>query len=387
MTVPRVGMVLNTMGLGGVPEVALQLMRHLPRDRFDLALCILKREATPDAARTDRQARFEALGVSVHYATDSSGKLEAVADVARWLDAERIAVLHTHSYRPNVYARLAGALCRPNGLRVVAHYHNHYDDKWNRDPVMLTFERQLAAGTDAMIAVSESVRGHVAARIGIGEGRVDVVSNGVDVTAFDGVDRAAARASLGLDGTRPVLGLIGRVCEQKGHEDFVEAAIRLAASHPDALCLMVGHLEDVALCERLRQRIETAGRGDHIRFLGHRTDIAGVYAALDVVVAPSRWEGFGLMLVEAMAAGRPVVASRVGAIPEVVREGETAILVPPRDPAALADALAALLADPVRQGALAAAGLREHGRFSWTGAAERVATIYDRVLAVDRGRP
>lgn len=374
-------MVLNTMGLGGVPEVAYQLIRHLQHHHFAFHLCILKDDARPDPARAGRQARFEALGVKIHCATASSGKMEGVAEVARWLDAEGIDILHTHSYRPNVYARLAGALCRPNGLRIVAHYHNQYDDKWDSEPAMLLLEKQLARGTDAMIAVSESVRSHVAERIGVAVDRFDVVRNGVDTAQFQGIDRAEARQALGLDEDRTLAGLIGRVCEQKGQEDFVEAAIALSEDHPGTEFLMAGDIEDRALHQRLSQRIATAGLSDRIRFTGHVTAIATLYAALDMVVAPSRWEGFGLMLIEAMAAGRPVIAARVGAIPEVVRDGETAILVPPRDAAALRAAMASLISDRAKRDALAAAGSLHQAQFSWSVAAERVAAIYRRMLA------
>lgn len=381
MTRPKIGMVLNTMGLGGVPEVAYQLMRHLSRARFELALCVLKHDvSTAAAARAAREARFAALDVPVYYAAASSAKLDAIAAVGKWITESRIDLLHTHSYRPNVYARLAGMVCRPRGLRIVAHYHNQYADKWDREPLMLTFEQQLAAGTDAMIAVSASVRSHVATCLGVDASRIDVVSNAVDVAAFDGGDRVAARAALGVDGDQPVLGLIGRVCRQKGQDTFVDAALRLVGRHPEAVFLMAGDLEDSALHQALAARVAEAGHTDSIRFLGHRTDIAAVYAGLDVVVAPSRWEGFGLMLVEAMAAGKPIVASRAGAIPDIVREGETGTLVPADDVAALADAIDGLLASPARRRAFAAAGPAAAAAFSWPVAAGQLADVYDRVI-------
>ncbi len=373
-------MVLTTMGFGGVPEVVFQLMRNLPRDRYATSLCVLKREADADNVCDQRRDRFAELGFDVHYAAESSRKLETVASVAQWIEDQELDVLHTHSNRPNVIGRMAGTLCRSSGLRIVAHYHNQYDDKWERDPAMLAFERRLAHTTDAMIAVSESVRQHVAANIGVPSSRLDVIGNGVDAAAFASGDRSSARAVLGVDDGLLLVGLVGRITEQKGQEDFVAAALRLCAVRGDVQFWMVGFAEDHALHQRLLQVVTDAGMAARIRFLGNRDDMARIYAALDLVVAPSRWEGFGIMLIEAMAAGRAIVASDTGAIPEIVRDGETAVLVPPRDVDALVAAMDALLRDPARRALLGAAGRRRGREFGWGAVTEKVAAVYERIL-------
>ena len=376
----HVGMVLTTLGHGGVPEVVYQLMRGLPTDRFCAHLCVLKREEDASNVCPERAERFSAAGLDVSFAHDSSRKIETVASVADWIADRGIALLHTHSNRPNVVGRMAGALFRSQGLAVVAHYHNQYDDKWERDPAMLSLERRLVASTDAMIAVSESVRRHVADNIGVDEQRIDVIPNGVDASAFTGVDRNDARRALLLDATRPVVGLIGRITEQKGQDDFVEAALAIAVERPEPMFVMVGFAEDAELQQRLRQKIAVFGLSDRIRFLGNRDDMASVYAALDLVVAPSRWEGFGMMLIEAMAAGRPIVATRVGAIPEIVRDGRTGVLVEPRDAQALARAITGMLDDPQRRIAMGEAGRLESIRYGWSSATAQTAAVYERAL-------
>ena len=376
----HVGMVLTTLGHGGVPEVVYQLMRGLPTDRFCAHLCVLKREEDASNVCPERAERFSAAGLDVSFAHDSSRKIETVASVADWIADRGIALLHTHSNRPNVVGRMAGALFRSQGLAVVAHYHNQYDDKWERDPAMLSLERRLVASTDAMIAVSESVRRHVADNIGVDEQRIDVIPNGVDASAFTGVDRSDARRALLLDATRPVVGLIGRITEQKGQDDFVEAALAIAVERPEPLFVMVGFAEDAELQQRLRQKIAVFGLSDRIRFLGNRDDMASVYAALDLLVAPSRWEGFGMMLIEAMAAGRPIVATRVGAIPEIVRDRRTGVLVEPRDAQALARAITGMLDDPQRRIAMGEAGQLESIRYGWSNATAQTAAVYERAL-------
>lgn len=373
-------MVLTTMGFGGVPEVVFQLMRGLPRERFATSLCVLKREEEQSNVCGERRDRFAEAGFDVHYAHDSSRKIDTVASVADWIESRGIELLHTHSNRPNVVGRMAATLFHGSGLAVVSHYHNQYDDKWERDPAMLSLEKRLVASTHAMIAVSGSVRHHVASRIGVGEDLVDVVPNGVDASKFVCADRSAAKRALGLDERRPVVGVVGRITEQKGQEDFVEAALQLAIERTEPQFVMVGFAEDAALQQRLRQRIAVFGLSDRIRFLGNRDDMAEVYGALDIVVAPSRWEGFGMMLVEAMAAGRPIVAARAGAIPEIVRDGTSGVLVEPRDPAALGAAIARLLDDPARREELGARGRVDSERFGWSRCCDQTASVYERAL-------
>jgi glycosyltransferase involved in cell wall biosynthesis len=147
----------------------------------------------------------------------------------------------------------------------------------------------------------------------------------------------------------------------------------LRQSLPNAVVLMIGAAEDKALQGRLAERIATEGATSRIRFCGHMPDIAPAYAGLDILAAPSRWEGFGLMLVEAMAAGLPIVATNTGAIAEVT--GRAARLVPVGDPAALAAAIASF--DPAARTRAAEAGLLRARSFDWATAGARLAGFYD----------
>ncbi|MCU0800998.1 MAG: glycosyltransferase [Rhodobacteraceae bacterium] len=370
MTARKVAMVINALGSGGVPEAVLNLCTHLPRERYAPQVFALKPE---DGQDSGTRHRFAAAGVPVTVATATDGKIGTVAELADWLSDQGIAILHSHSYRPNLYARMAGAICRPRGLHIVAHYHNQYDDKWPAGSPALRLERQLAGVTDAMIAVSDNVRSHVAQAIGVDESRIRLVPNGIAADKVRKLDRATARRQMGLQPGDLAIGVIGRICAQKGQEDMVEAALLLRQTRPEAVVLLIGAAEDAALSSRLAARIAAAGASTTIRFIGHMPDIAPAYAALDILAAPSRWEGFGLMLVEAMAAGLPVVATDAGAIAEVT--GGAAQLVPIGDPTAMAAALAAL--DMQKRTALAKAGLARAQAFQWPAAAARLAAIYD----------
>jgi glycosyltransferase involved in cell wall biosynthesis len=374
---PVVAHVLNAMGLGGVPQVALQLLRRLPPDRFDLRVYSLRRAAGDEDARDALRMRLEEHGVPVVFPR-VKGSMLVVADLCDWLVTEGVDLVHTHSYRPNLQGRLAALPLRENGVRIVAHYHSAHDDKRDRDGT-LTLERSLTAVTDRVVACSQAAGDHVADLLGVPPERLTVVHNAVDTARFAGGDRAAARAALGIPDDRPVVALVGRIDEQKGQDDYVRAASLVRAAHPDALLLLVGSTAKDDVAEPIRDLIRAEGVEDVVRFTGYVDDMPGLYAAIDVLAAPSRSEGFGLMLVEAMAAGVPIVASAAGAIPEVVGDGP-ALLVPPRDPAALATAVNRVLDDHDAARAMAAAGRERARAFSWERSAAKLERVYDEVL-------
>lgn len=378
MTLPVVAHVINTIGLGGVPEAAYHLLRVLPAQRYARRLYVLSRPTTEAPAREERLRRFEALGVPVTLARHEARSPAGLGELCGWLRAERVALLHTHSFKPNLYGRMAGALVRHTGLRTVAHYHNQYDDKWACADT-LALERELARASDRLVACSRAVAVHVAERVGVAGADIDVVPNGVQAPHFAGGDAARARAAFGLPAGVPVVGVVGRLSEQKGQEDFLHAARAIRRAWPEARFVLAGSADDAGLRARLEALAAHEALAGAVHFLGHVGDMAALYAALDVLAAPSRWEGFGLMLVEAMAAGLPIVATRVGAIPEVAGE-RAAVLVPPRDADALAAAVVALLADPARRQAMAEAGRSQAARFSWAHAGERLDALYDGLL-------
>ena len=359
----RVAHVLNSPGRGGVPRVVDALVRHTDHARVAPHVFYLKAGDGPDLmCDLDIPRRAAA----------STSKAMAMTEVVAFLDRHQIDILHTHSLRPNLYGRMAGAVLRPSGLRIIAHYHNDYSDKWDTETLCL--ERRLAAVTDAGIAVSTAVAGHVAERVGL---VCDLAENGIDRERVTGGNRAMGRSALAVPTAAPLVGLVGRVCHQKGIDTFAKAALDIAKELPSAHFVVIGDTEDKALLARMTTRIADADLGERIRFLGHREDMDNILAALDILAAPSRWEGFGLMLAEAMAAGVPIVASEVGGIPDVL--GGAGLLVPHDDPDALARAMTSLLGDSQRRIDMARRGRTQASRFDWSRTASRVCAIYDRV--------
>jgi glycosyltransferase involved in cell wall biosynthesis len=208
-----------------------------------------------------------------------------------------------------------------------------------------------------ILAVSGYVRRRLIVSDYVPASLVDVLYNGVDLARFRPVDEpvSAIRARLGIPADGEVVTSVGQLIDFKGLNYLVDAADLLRA-RPGLTVLIVG---DGDRREALAAQIARLGLGDRVRLLGKRDDVQAILAATDVFVCPSVWdEALGYVILEAMAAGLPAVASRVGGIPEVVREGESGLLVQPRDATALAAAIASLLDDPVRRRAMGEAGRR-----------------------------
>jgi glycosyltransferase involved in cell wall biosynthesis len=193
-------------------------------------------------------------------------------------------------------------------------------------------------------------------RYGIGRpGQVTVLPLGLDLERFVGCERHAGwlRREIGAGERTPLIGIVARLVPIKRHDDFLDAAARLQTRWPDARFLIVGDGERRAPLEAAARR---HGLADRVTFLGWRRDLDRIYADLDVVVLTSANEGSPVSLIEAMAAARPVVATRVGGVPDLVEHGVNGLLVPPGDPPAVADAITTLLADADRRRAMGNAG-------------------------------
>jgi glycosyltransferase involved in cell wall biosynthesis len=207
-----------------------------------------------------------------------------------------------------------------------------------------------------------------------------LVRNGVPAPPPGDPDRI--RSELGIEAGQPVVVTVGFLRSEKAYEVLIEAAAQIAPSVPGLRVLIAGGGPEEA---KLQALIDDLGLGEVVTLLGIRGDVPDLLAAADVAVCCSDFEGGPLAVMEYMGAGLPVVATRVGGLPELVRDGETGVLVPPRDPAALADALAGLLAEPARREALGAAGRKlrddEYGIDSFIG---RLEALYERLLSEAR---
>ncbi|MGB9739671.1 glycosyltransferase family 4 protein [Chloroflexus sp.] len=235
-------------------------------------------------------------------------------------------------------------------------------------------DRWLARQVDAAVSCSRFNAQTIAGRYGF---MPEVVFNGIDTDLFHPQPPdPALRARLGVPATAPLLLFVGRLQPWKG----VETAIRALPQIPQAVLLIAGDGEDRA---RLAAIANELGLNERVQFLGSvpRLQLPALYASVDLLVATSyASETFGIGPVEAQACGLPVVATRFGGFPEVVADGQTGLLVPPRDPVALAAAVNELLADPGRRAAMAAAAPAWAAQFAWPAVVDRIETVYRSVL-------
>ncbi len=261
-------------------------------------------------------------------------------------------VVHTHTAKAGFLGRLAARITR---VPIVVHtYHGHVLSGYfsQRKTKLLTMmERGLARFSDRLVAVSDQVRDDLVSLGVASSDHFSVVPLGLDLAPMfsAGSQRGALRTELGVASDVPLIGIVGRLFPIKNHALFLETAACLTRKHPDARFVVVG---DGVLRPELEER---AGRPDlkgHVFFTGWRFDLPAVYADLDVLVVSSRNEGTPVSAIEAMAAGCPVVATRVGGLPDLIDDGRTGILVAPGDATALSEAIFGVLTDQKRKSSL-----------------------------------
>jgi glycosyltransferase involved in cell wall biosynthesis len=353
---------------GGGERLAIEGAIRLDPERFERTLCLTRWDDEFERQEPAREllARLRSAGVRV-IGLRRRGRFDLWAwrPLLRLLRCERIDVLHAHLFGSNVWASVLGRIARVPV--VIAHEHMW---AYNGGGLRPLIDRELIARlADTFVAVSQQGRRSMIEVERIPAERVVVVTNGIpEMAAGDG---ARIRDELGIPPQAPLVGSVGHLRAEKAYEVLIEAAGELLPERPQLRVLIAGEGPERDSLERLSATLEL---GAAVTLAGARDDIPDLLAALDVAVCCSDFEGGPLSVMEYMAAGLPVVATRVGGLPELVRDDETGVLVPARDPRALALALAELLDDPARRRELGAAGRElvrsDYGIDAWVASLE-----------------
>lgn len=304
------------------------------------------------------------------------------AEMAQVIRERKIDLVHTISYPASLYAALAARRASIPQL-----WHEHNIKRVHR--VNRHLYRFVARSCGAVVGPSRAVTENLALA-GIDRQKLHTIYNGIDLKRFvvDDLEVARVRRELGLDDGALAVGLFGQLLPHKGHRTLVDAASRIQRAVPTVRFFFVGALENPPYERELRGAIETAGLSGAFQFCGWRRDVPVLLRAMDVLTVPTMTsEPAALGLMEAMAASRPVVASRTGGTPEIVQDHDTGLLVPPGDAAALADAVIALLGDDNRRMAFGRAGrVRIEREFTQARHLRIVESLYREVLVAWRLR-
>jgi glycosyltransferase involved in cell wall biosynthesis len=312
---------------------------------------------------------LEARGIRIHRIGLSKHSPRNLFAFARLLRAERADIVHLHGFACHDFGRPVSR--RLHVMNVVHEHATLQVPAYQR-----LADRLLRNWTDAAIAVSGSVRDFMVNERYVPPDRVTIIGNSVNLDRFSPGDEEAGqrfRRELDVPSTHRIVGVVGRLRAEKGVEFFVRAAPIVLAQRPDTTFVIAG---EGPLRGSLDALADGLGVARNVRFVGFRSDVPEVLSAVDVLVVPSLTEGFPLSLIEGFAAGCPVVATRVGGIPEIAEDGINALLVPAEDPAAIARRVLEIIESPDRAATLSRAARQKAGECSVPAAAARVAALY-----------
>lgn len=350
--------VITRMDQGGSAIDTCDLALEADREKFEVHLLCGSFDQFTDAEERELRAACATFTIEPSLKRDinPAADLAALFKLYRFMRAGRFDIVHTHTSKAGFIGRLAARLA---GVPVIVHSpHGHifygYFGKL-KTKMFIILEKISIKATDRLLCLTPlEIEDHLDLGIGRRE-QYDVLVSGVRLERFAMPETLPeeVRAGLGIPENAPVIGVVARLDPVKGVRYAIEALALLPCDDPAPHLLLIGDGGERAELELLAR-----GRGvaDRVHFLGLRRDVPDLLHAMDVFLLPSLNEGYGKAIVEAMSAGRPVVASNVGGVPHLIKDGENGLLVPPADPRAIADALGKIIGSPERAALLAAAG-------------------------------
>jgi glycosyltransferase involved in cell wall biosynthesis len=336
---------ITDLNFGGAQTSLQNFLRHIDCRTFSPFVVTL-RNGNTILANQIQSLQIPVIDLNI----DPKFRIDRILRLYYILKQNKIAILHTWLYHANLVGRLAGRAAKVPVI--ITSRHNINIGGYFREQV----NRFTSPLDDQVIAVSEYVREIEIARSRVEPNKVVKIYNGVDISSFSGtdlLDQNPIRHEFKISSGAPLLGSIGRLHPQKGYSYLIESMGIILDQYPEAKLLIVGTGE---LENEIKSQVNRMGLSQSIIFTGIRADIPSILAALDIFILSSLWEGHPIVILEAMAAGVPVVATAVGGTPEIITAGETGILVQPRDPEGLSDAVMRLISNRELRTQIAQAG-------------------------------
>jgi glycosyltransferase involved in cell wall biosynthesis len=348
----------------GVKRLFAWMIPRFDAARFDVSLVSLRKKDLS-------QDTLEQLGIDVTYLARHKFDPATYTALLKVLRRKQADVVHLHGYGATTFGRLCAARL---GIPAILHEHaNHTDTPWFQKVA----DKALAPYTDIALAVSASTAEFTTRARLMSPERTRVVYLGAPLDEFarprSAAEVAAARGELGLPVDARVAGTVTRLMPSKGNQYFVAAIPQVLQQYPDARFCIVGEGE---LQGELQAQAQALGLGERLVFAGFRRDVAAAYSAFDVAVFPSLWEGTPLTVFEALAMGKPIVATDADGLLDVLADGRDALVVPKRDAAALARGITTLFADPARAAALGAQARVTSQRFDIAAFVRKMERLY-----------
>lgn len=367
---PRVLHLITSFEIGGTERQAVELLKRLDGERYDVRLAALRNEGP---FYSEIEARFPDVPEFPLTSFYDANAVKQFARLRRLMLRENIDILHAHDF----YSSLIGAAAaRLSGVTVIAaQRHLKLSDRrahrWGT--------RLIHRLANRILVNSEAIREHIVNNDGAQPDKIIVVKNGVVPITSSPETRAELCGELGLDNDVTIVGMVARLQTVKGHRFFIEAAAEVLRRRTDAHFVLVG---DGPLRTEIASQAAELGITDHVHLLGDRADVSRLVSAFDLLALASLHEGLPNAVMEAMAAGVPVVATAVGGTKELITGGETGYLAPPANSAALAERICFALGDEIhRDGIISAARRKIASAFGIERMVESVEALYDEVMA------
>ena len=356
----------------GVKRLFAWMIPRFDPTRFEVSLVSLRK-------RDLSEETLDALGIDITYLHKSKFDPATLPALLKIIDAKKIDVLHLHGYGATTFGRMAAAM---RGIPAILHEHaNLTDTPWFQKIA----DRMLERYTDIAIAVSQSTADFVVKARLVQPEKVKVVYLGAPHEEFSrprsSGEISAMRRELGIEADDFAIGTVTRLHESKGNSYLVDAARLVLDKQPNAKFFLVG---EGPLREPLEAQARRLGLGDRFVFVGFARDVAGVLSAFDLSVFPSLWEGTPLTAFEALASGKPIVATDADGLLDILTDGRDARIVPKRDARALSDAILDLINDPNRRARLASAARVTAERYDITAFVRKMEQLY--LLLCDASR-
>jgi L-malate glycosyltransferase len=331
--------VFVTMPIGGAEMLCLNFVKNLDPEKFKPIVCCIADKGVIGEALESSGFEVIALDRMQSKRFDRS----AVTALAQLIKARKIDIVHTNMYHASLYGRLAVLWAGKPRPKVVAAVHSLYTE---RKPHRIRINRLLNRFTTRIIAVSDAVRSDIVRFEGVRPEKVSVLPVGADFNRLDvPLTKKEAKERLGFNESDFVLGTVGRLVDAKGHEYLLQTMSILKQSGRDFKLIIAG---GGRLESDLRRTAASLGIDGDVQFLGIRDDVPELYRAMDIYLMSSVSEAASLALLEAMASGLPCVVTSVGGMVDLIGNDQCGLIVPPRDPQSMADAVLSLRSSPER---------------------------------------